>query len=598
MLARVLRGADALPPSVTGQLAEALGSGLTCLVARADSALPSRAARVLDARADAAPSPADRAAVRRALAVHVWALDALTDALMREAVGSSGAAAGAARARGRKRLPGGGAAAPPSSRETRAAALRAALPALGAAASLDLTSLYVPGAPDPNLPAAVARAALRTVQAAAAGGLGGGAAGARRAEELALLAGRCLHAVCWVRERRDPLATRKHVLDGFDADADAPPSPGADAAGAGAGAGGRAVGSGAGWSAGVAGEGAREASSREAALLLTAAQAKHLVMTVENAPTLLAIALAASGSSALVEAAIRELAATPPSDWERAQAASGDKAGVRGAAALLEELARRSPEGLVRALDAWAPLAAARAHSLRAGVVAAIAEVLCWSRQRELANEGATAGAGADTGDAGADRDEDGGSDLEAKDPVGAPGSRASRGGDSSLRDGLAAARQPVPARARARLLQTLLERTLDASAHVRRAALAAWCRLAAAGACPLGHWLAVTRAASGRLADRAALVRREASRVLRTLALRNPFSGSLAREAFENSLARHCGMLEALGLGDRDAGPRGDVAAPRDEEVDRACTEIAEARCRGGGSVVAGERSGARVRG
>ncbi len=48
------------------------------------------------------------------------------------------------------------------------------------------------------------------------------------------------------------------------------------------------------------------------------------------------------------------------------------------------------------------------------------------------------------------------------------------------------------------RLLDTLVERALDANAFTRARVMQTWAHLASASALPLGHWLCVTRLAVG----------------------------------------------------------------------------------------------------
>ena len=48
------------------------------------------------------------------------------------------------------------------------------------------------------------------------------------------------------------------------------------------------------------------------------------------------------------------------------------------------------------------------------------------------------------------------------------------------------------------RLLDTLVERVLDANAFTRARVMQTWAHLASAGKVPIGHWLCVTRLAIG----------------------------------------------------------------------------------------------------
>eukprot|EP00887_Chlorella_sp_A99_P003643 scaffold7.g3643.t1 len=200
----------------------------------------------------------------------------------------------------------------------------------------------------------------------------------------------------------------------------------------------------------------------------------------------------------LAATVVGELAAVDPAEYERQQGASGEKAGVRSVAALVEELAERLPRFMAGQIALLLPHLGGKAYSLRQGIVHAIGHLV------HLAY-----------GDAVAD----------AADAQGA------------------AARL----RSKQHLLDVLYRRIWDQSSYVRMAVLKTWAHLAEKKAVPLGHWQVVTRMAVGRLEDKSSLVRKEALRLIQVLMMNNPFGPSLPKERFEASLLHHKAMLEQL---------------------------------------------------
>ena len=142
-----------------------------------------------------------------------------------------------------------------------------------------------------------------------------------------------------------------------------------------------------------------------------------------------------------------------------------------------------------------------------------------------------SSGAGADkagSGSAGRDENDE---DEESQDRDFLPGS----GPACSLPR---SARALVTARTRDALLDVLAERVLDAHAFTRSATLKAWASVVEGRALPLARLPRVLTLASGRLLDKASIVRRSACSVLAAMLEGNPFAGSLSAAPFEAGAA------------------------------------------------------------
>jgi hypothetical protein len=304
---------------------------------------------------------------------------------------------------------------------------------------------------------------------------------------------------------------------------------------------------------------------------LVDALAKH-----EHTPPLVAellrFSVAHYDDGRLAAAVIAEVAAVDPAEYERQQNATGEKAGVRSVAAFVEEMASRTPRLMAAQIALLLPHLGGKAWTLRSGIVTALGFLL------HKAFENATA---------------------DAADAQGAPGFFSSRGlalllllcavllgccvavfcrvhrcvaraaraypciwraagGPSAAAPGSGALPHapplaPAPAGAASRLrskqhlLDVLCDRVRDQSSFTRKAVLQTWQYLAEARAIPLGHWQVVTTIATGRLADKSSLVRKEALRLLQALMLHNPFGPSLPVDRFDASLAAHRAMLDLV---------------------------------------------------
>lgn len=200
----------------------------------------------------------------------------------------------------------------------------------------------------------------------------------------------------------------------------------------------------------------------------------------------------------LAAAVIGEIAAVDPSEYERQQNATGEKAGVRSVAAFVEEMASRLPRLMATQIALLLPHLGGKAWTLRSGIVSSIGYLL--------------------------HKAFDSASTAEAAD-----------------------AQRAAHLRSKQHLLDILCERVRDQSSFTRKAVLQTWAYLAENRAVPLGHWQVVTSIAVGRLEDKSSLVRKEALRLLGCLMLHNPFGPALPVDRFDASLAVHKAMLDAV---------------------------------------------------
>ncbi|GAB4818223.1 hypothetical protein N2152v2_005269 [Parachlorella kessleri] len=220
--------------------------------------------------------------------------------------------------------------------------------------------------------------------------------------------------------------------------------------------------------------------------------------TPELVAELLRYSVATWDDTRLAAGVIGEVAAVDPSEYERQQKATGEKAGVRSVAGFVEALAQRLPRILAQQISLLLPHLGGEAHSLRCGIVTAIG---CLLHKGFESTPGETADA---------------------------------QGAEARLRT-------------KQHLLDVLCERIRDQTSYVRKDVLQTWQMLAAANAIPLGHWQHVTDMAIGRLEDKSSLVRKEALRVLNSLLVNNPFGPRLAVDRYASSLQEHRAMLELL---------------------------------------------------
>ncbi|OAE32488.1 hypothetical protein AXG93_3242s1100 [Marchantia polymorpha subsp. ruderalis] len=89
-------------------------------------------------------------------------------------------------------------------------------------------------------------------------------------------------------------------------------------------------------------------------------------------------------------------------------------------------------------------------------------------------------------------------------------------------------------------LLNILIERSRDTSAHTRKHVLRTWAYLCKEHAVSIGHWNLVSDLAAGRLEDNAAIVRKSALQLLGTLLEYNPFGPQLRTAAFEATYEKY----------------------------------------------------------
>ncbi|KAG7674430.1 hypothetical protein Ndes2437B_g00695 [Nannochloris sp. 'desiccata'] len=200
----------------------------------------------------------------------------------------------------------------------------------------------------------------------------------------------------------------------------------------------------------------------------------------------------------LAAAVIGDIAAVDPSEYERQQNATGEKAGVRSVAAFVEEMASRLPRLMATQIALLLPHLGGKAWTLRSGIVTAIGYLL-------------------------------------------------HKAFDSASTADAADAQRAAHLRSKQHLLDILCERVRDQSSFTRKAVLQTWAYLAENRAVPLGHWQVVTSIAVGRLEDKSSLVRKEALRLLGCLMLHNPFGPALPVDRFDASLAVHKAMLDAV---------------------------------------------------
>ncbi|CAM6100082.1 unnamed protein product [Calypogeia fissa] len=111
------------------------------------------------------------------------------------------------------------------------------------------------------------------------------------------------------------------------------------------------------------------------------------------------------------------------------------------------------------------------------------------------------------------------------------------------------------------RLLNILVERSRDISAHTRKHVLQTWAYLCKERAVPIGHWNLVSDLAAGRLEDNAAIVRKNALQLLATLLEYNPFGDSLRAAAFEATHEKYSEKLSGM-------SPRNDNTVGEGEEA------------------------------
>ncbi|KAJ7519949.1 hypothetical protein O6H91_20G060900 [Diphasiastrum complanatum] len=96
-------------------------------------------------------------------------------------------------------------------------------------------------------------------------------------------------------------------------------------------------------------------------------------------------------------------------------------------------------------------------------------------------------------------------------------------------------------------MIDVLLERARDASAYTRNRVLQTWAYLCEEHAVSIGLWNQVADLAAGRLADKAALVRKSALQLLGTLLQYNPFGPQLRTGAFEATLDKYKQQLQIM---------------------------------------------------
>ena len=195
---------------------------------------------------------------------------------------------------------------------------------------------------------------------------------------------------------------------------------------------------------------------------------------------------------------IGDIAAVDPSEYERQQNSTGEKAGVRSIAAFVEEMALRVPRLMANQISLLLPHLGGKAWTLRSGIVVALGYLL-------------------------------------------------HKAFDASAGDAADAAGTVARLRSKQHLLDILCERVRDQSSFTRKAVLQTWSYLAENRAVPLGHWQVVTAVAVGRLEDKSSLVRKEALRLLGALMLHNPFGPALPVDRFGASLTVHKAMLDAV---------------------------------------------------
>ncbi|KAL2633859.1 hypothetical protein R1flu_005338 [Riccia fluitans] len=96
-------------------------------------------------------------------------------------------------------------------------------------------------------------------------------------------------------------------------------------------------------------------------------------------------------------------------------------------------------------------------------------------------------------------------------------------------------------------LLNILIERIRDTSAHTRKHVLRTWAYLCMEHAVSIGHWNLVSDLAAGRLEDNAAIVRKGALQLLGTLLEYNPFGPQLRTAAFEATYEKYKENLRTM---------------------------------------------------
>lgn len=247
-----------------------------------------------------------------------------------------------------------------------------------------------------------------------------------------------------------------------------------------------------------------------AALAITYRQMDQVVAALvdainsyEHTPALVADILRHSvahwDDTTLATAVVADIASVEPSEYERQQNATGEKAGVRSVGVFVEELSSKLPRFMAQQISLLLPHLAGKAWTLRSSIVTALGFLL--HKAFEVGSH-----ADAESADAHAAR-------LKTKQ----------------------------------HLLDILCRRIRDQSSFVRKAVLQTWQYLATNRAVPLGHWLLVTTVATGRLEDKSSLVRKEALRLLAALMLHNPFGPALPIDRFSATLQVHKAMLEQL---------------------------------------------------
>ncbi|KAK9839654.1 hypothetical protein WJX81_003584 [Elliptochloris bilobata] len=245
------------------------------------------------------------------------------------------------------------------------------------------------------------------------------------------------------------------------------------------------------------------------ALTAALARAEHLASALAE---LAAFAENKFGDSRLAVELLREVASVDPAVYERQQKEdAAGTGGVRNVAAFVAELAEQVPRTVAAHISLLAPHLGGRAYSLRSAIVTAIGHLIVRAFP--------------------------------------------SAPGDDADAQGMRARQL-----SKQRLLDTLVERALDANAFTRARVMQTWAHLVSANALPLGHYLCVTRLAIGRLEDKSSLVRKAALQLLGELLASNPFGPRLPEADFAASLAEYKARLQEKDP-QPDEKPPGDAA-------------------------------------
>ncbi|KAI5084153.1 hypothetical protein GOP47_0000322 [Adiantum capillus-veneris] len=101
--------------------------------------------------------------------------------------------------------------------------------------------------------------------------------------------------------------------------------------------------------------------------------------------------------------------------------------------------------------------------------------------------------------------------------------------------------------RSKQAMIDVMMERSRDVSAYTRSKVLQTWAELCEEHALSIGLWNQVADMASGRLEDKAAIVRKSALQLLATLLQYNPFGPQLRTAAFEATLEKYKTQLESM---------------------------------------------------